>query len=597
MEVGVSHRPREAGESTVSIHHIPKVLTSLLRYWWNKVQFPTTAQLPQEVSTEHEKRYHRYQYVLLVMAACFLLCNLSYPLIDRDETRYAEIPREMLASGNWIVPQLNFEPYYDKPPLVYWLCAVSYSLFGVSEWSARLVPVLAALLTLASTMWFGSRWFGRRIALYSGVVLMLSAGFLFCSRYLLLDGVLTALVATSLMSAYEALRASHLRSSWWIFAATLCGLAFLVKGPLAIVLIVPPIAAYSWLSDSCPRIRAASYATFFGVVMAIVVPWIALVGMADSQYLYEFFVKHNLRRFAGEMHARPIWYFIPVVLLAGHPWSSLTIPLTRFLTGRSEDLRLRRPPAMGFLVLFSGWTFLFFSVSSCKLPTYLLPAAPPLALIVGNYLAVVLRDQKVESFRIARVWSAKLATVMTCLAALGFLAYTYYSQSELSMALYLWTMIWTAIAVGSLLLIRSQPSSRNSWQRSTLITALFGFMVMHHLVPSYSRTQSLFGPESPLHSIPASKIATISHEFSEVPFYLNRSDVANVSPQELRTHLADKDEALLIVHHRLLNSQLHQSLPADASIDFVARRGPAKILRFQRITSVARNSTANSHAR
>lgn len=133
-------------------------------------------------------------------------------------------------TGNWILPRLNFEPYYDKPPLLYWLCAISYTVFGVSESSARLAPALAGLLTLAATMWFGSRWFGRRTGLYSGIVLMLSAGFLFCSRYLLIDGLLTLLVTLALMTAYESIRGDNVKTVWWLASAVLCGLAFLTKG-------------------------------------------------------------------------------------------------------------------------------------------------------------------------------------------------------------------------------------------------------------------------------------------------------------------------------------------------------------------------------
>ena len=201
VEVGASHRPRAGGESSVSIHHIPRVLASLLRYWWNSVQFPGAAgrHHPATVLQDSKDRESGGVWswgvlLLLLVAALFLMTNLNYPLIDRDETRYAEIPREMVATGNWVLPTLNFEPYYDKPPLLYWLCALNYSLFGVHEWTARLVPALAGWITLAATMWFGSRWFGRRAGLLSGVVLSLTAGFLFCSRYLLIDGLFTALL-------------------------------------------------------------------------------------------------------------------------------------------------------------------------------------------------------------------------------------------------------------------------------------------------------------------------------------------------------------------------------------------------------------------
>ena len=377
VEVGVSHRPRAGGESTVSIGHIPHVLSSLVRYWWNAVHFPTDApSTPFRESRDSRRRLMSWQMVLLALAALFMLSNLSYPLIDRDETRYAEIPREMVVTGNWVLPQLNFEPYYDKPPLLYWLCATSYSLFGVSEWSARLVPALAALLTLAATMWFGGRWFGRRAGFYSGLVLMLSAGFLFCSRYLLIDGVLMLLVTLSLCGALEAIRGQRVQIRWWLFASLCCGLAFLAKGPVALVLWLPPVFAFAWLSQSHAKPKLRHYALLLSVIAVVAAPWFILVSMQDERFLTEFFITHNMHRFAGEFHAKPIWFFIPVLLIAGHPWSYLAIPFTRFLTGGDNDSRTQRPPALGFLVLWSGWCFLFFTLSKCKLPTYLLRRHP-----------------------------------------------------------------------------------------------------------------------------------------------------------------------------------------------------------------------------
>ncbi len=131
VEVGVTHRPRTAGKSTVSAKHIPKVLTTLVRYWWNNFQFPHSGNLhtdrTESTSTQwsglHAKRIAWLQAVVVVLFCLFMFSNLGYPLIDRDETRYAEIPREMLYTGDWILPSLNFETYYDKPPMLYWLCA------------------------------------------------------------------------------------------------------------------------------------------------------------------------------------------------------------------------------------------------------------------------------------------------------------------------------------------------------------------------------------------------------------------------------------------------------------------------------------------
>ena len=596
VEVGVSHRPRTEGHSTVSIRHIPKVLASLARFWWNAVQFPASSAVhsggPAAVNAAgeqpvfSERQAGRLQWALLLIASIFLLTNLSYPLIDRDETRYAEIPREILATGNWVLPQLNFQTYYDKPPLLYWLCAISYKLFGVSEAAARLVPALAALATLAATMWFGSRTFGKQVGLLSGVVLLLSVGFVFASRYLLLDGLLALLVALSLFTAHEAIRGDKLKISWWLLSGVCVGLAFLTKGPLAFVLWLPPVFAYAWLSDSCAKPRWWHYSLIGLVAAAVVSPWLIAVSQQDPNFLTEFFVTHNVKRFAGEFHSKPIWYFIPVLLIAGHPWCYLTIPFARFLFGQAAEVRTQRPPAVGFLLLWSGWCFVFFSLSKCKLPTYLLPLAPALALMIGQYLEQVLRATSDPGRHwFARFWSARGATASTCFAGVGFVAYIVLTQSDVSIATYLWALTWTGMLVCAITLLGDQHQANLAWATSSGVAFLLAVMVMHQMVPAYSRSQTLFGAESPLgkkiavESKPA--MATVAHEFSEVPFYLKRSDIPNFSnlhDRRLGEFVRAQDRAVLIIDKEVTVKQLRSQLPQDAKLKLLGERGPARLV-------------------
>ena len=141
VEVGVHHRPRLAGQSKVSLLDIPRTLSALLPFWWSRVLFPARKAAPAQVGSLW---LGVGLVALLATAAALLLCNLSYPLIEPDEGRYAEIGREMVQSGDWIVPTLNGKAYFDKPPLFYWLVAGSFRLFGMSEQAARLVPALCA---------------------------------------------------------------------------------------------------------------------------------------------------------------------------------------------------------------------------------------------------------------------------------------------------------------------------------------------------------------------------------------------------------------------------------------------------------------------
>ncbi len=596
VEVGVSHRPRTEGSSTVSISHIPQVMTGLIRFWWNTVQFPASTSPPSslhgdagrrcEATGLTDRRARGLQWSLLLIAAMFLLTNLGYPLIDRDETRYAEIPREMLATGNWVLPQLNFQTYYDKPPLMYWLCAISYKLFGISETAARLVPALSALATLAATMWFGSRALGNRTGLLSGVVLMLSVGFAFTSRYLLLDGLLSLLVALSLFTAYEAVRSGQLRIGWWLLSGVFCGLAFLTKGPLAIVLWLPPVFAITWLSASFAKPRWTHYFLHGGVMAAIAAPWLIAVSLQDSSFLVEFFYTHNLRRFAGEFHPKPIWYFVPVLLVAGHPWSFLTIPYARFLFGQSGQLRYQRPPVIGFLLLWSAWCFAFFSLSQCKLPTYLLPAAPAMALMIGHYLdQVVQGSSSQDQHWFARFWSARIATATTCLAGVGFVVFVVVSGTEVSLAIFMWATLWSLLLATSLLLLCDRHQVKVAWASTSGVAFLFALMVMHQMVPQYSRGKTLFGPSSPLGEEIAigshPPIATVAHEFSGVPFYLNRDDIPNfsdVNDDALRDFVNRHQRTVLIVENRTTIGQLRQQLPAGTKITPLDQRGSARLV-------------------
>ncbi len=589
VEVGVTHRPRCEGETTVSVRHIPGVLRDLLRFWWNSVQFSGSV-APAGGATSRmldNRRLGLCQLALLLVAAMFVFTNLGYPLIDRDETRYAEIPREMLVTGNWILPQLNFEPYYDKPPLLYWLCATSYRVFGVSEWSARFVPALAALLTVAVTMWFASRWFNRKVGLYSGLVLMLSAGFAFVSRYLLIDGVFALLVTCSLCTSLEAIRGNRLGYGWWIASAMFCGLGILSKGPLAIVLWLPPVFAFAWLSEHHLRPKLLHMIGYLSIATLVAAPWFLLVANQDSQLLTEFFVNHNFNRFAGGFHHRPIWYFIPVMLIAGHPWSFLSLPLLRFMTNRDNTTRKQRSPELGYIVLWAGWCFLFFSLSSCKLPTYLLPAAPAFAMMVGYFMHNTFNSGTSGlTTRVERFWSAKVATMTTCLAGVGFILFALVAQLEISTKTQVWALLWTILLVGTLLLMRDLRHRQTAWISSGLIAALLSVMVMHELVPAYSRSQTVFGKQSKLArqiedlEIP---IATVAHEFAEVPYYLGRSEMhhwMDTKSAGLDQFVRSHRESLLIVSRKHSLNDLRRVLPQDCRAMEITTRGPARVVRI-----------------
>jgi hypothetical protein len=325
--------------------------------------------------------------VLLIVPAIFLYGCLSFHLFEPDEGRYAEIPREMLVRGEWIVPYLQGEPYLDKPPLLYWLVNLSYRAFGLHNWAARLIPAVAIHLSILLTYLLGRRSLGERQAFVGAALLSLAPGLVTIGRLLILDGLLTLWVTLALFSAFEALRADRLHWGWWLVSAVATGLGILTKGPVALLLLVPPVCLHGWLTGRFCSVGRLAPIVFAAAVLAVALPWYIVICVRLPGFAYHFLWQHNVVRFVDPFdHLRPIWFYAPVLFAGLLPGSLMVISLLRFLlSGKAEDAE-RRSPELGFACLAGGWCVLFFSLSGCKLPTYIMPAFPPLCLMLGSYL-------------------------------------------------------------------------------------------------------------------------------------------------------------------------------------------------------------------
>ncbi len=380
---------------------LPRSLPAWTAFFWSRVLFagPSSAcsEPPQLLSMA----------LLIVLPALVLYPCLDFPLFEPDESRYAQIPREMLERGDAVVPTLQREPYLDKPPLFYWLVMLSYRIFGVHDWAARLVPALAVHLTILLTYLLGRRSLGESAALAGALVLTIAPGFSSMARLLILDGLLTLCVTAALLSAFEAVRGGAFRWGWWLASACATGLGVLTKGPVALLLLVPVLWLYRRLVGG-RRPGWRGWLAFAVVVLAVSLPWYALLAQRLPGFVGYFFWEHNLKRFlAPQMHVRGVWFYGPVLLLALLPTTLLVVPLCRFL------LRLEGPcprsEELGFHVLAGGWCVLFFTLSACKLPTYILPALPFLALAVGYFLA---RTDRLGSRMVRGLGAASLVLLL-----------------------------------------------------------------------------------------------------------------------------------------------------------------------------------------
>ena len=356
--------------------HTPRGLVGWLPWLWSRVLF--TAPLPRA-----DRLRTASLLLLIVLPAILLYPSRSYHLLEPDEGRYAQIAREMLERGDWVVPVLQSEPYLDKPPLFYWLIMLSYSLFGVSDSVARIVPTMAVHFTILMVYLLGRRSLGERSAFWGALLLALMPGFIGMGRLLILDGLLTSLVMLSLLLAFEAIRGERLRKLWWCLTAIVCGFGVLTKGPIALLLLVPPIVMYLFLMQSSVRIGWRGWLSFGVIVFAVNFPWYLAIYLREPVFLRYFFWEHNVLRFLSPFdHLEPVWFYVPIVLGGLLPGTFLLWSLAKYLNREGEQ----RPPSVGYWMLAGGWCVFFFSLSGSKLPTYVLPAFPCFALVFGHLI-------------------------------------------------------------------------------------------------------------------------------------------------------------------------------------------------------------------
>jgi 4-amino-4-deoxy-L-arabinose transferase-like glycosyltransferase len=329
-----------------------------------------------------------FAFVLLM-----LFYRLGGPaLFEPDEGRNAEKAREILLLNDWITPHENFHPVLDKPIFFYGLIALSYKLFGVSEWAARLPSTLAAFGCLLVVYFFVRRWWGEWEARWSVLTLVTSAGFFIFSRIVIFDMTLTACITLALWAFYQATQESESTAGWGTCAILYIALAVatLTKGLVGLVVPGMIFFFYLLLSKSwrvLGRIRLLPGAVLF---LLIVTPWYVLAEMHNPGYLRYYLWEEHFGRFATMKFDRfsPWYFYLYVVPLGLLPWTFLLpVMVQNYWRRRLDDRTL-------WLILWAVLPILFFSFSKAKLPHYILPSFPALAILIGVALSRALSESQ-----------------------------------------------------------------------------------------------------------------------------------------------------------------------------------------------------------
>jgi 4-amino-4-deoxy-L-arabinose transferase-like glycosyltransferase len=386
-------------------------------------------------------------FLALLLAAVWLGTLDFRKLVRPDEGRYAEIPREMVATGDWVTPRLNAIKYFEKPPLQYWATATAYTVFGEHHWTARLWPALCGFLCVLFTWFAGRRLFGDAVGFYAALILAASPGFIIVAQINTLDMGLTLFMTGTLLCLLLALSEPPAKKSPWMIAAWACAaLAMLSKGLIGIVLPGMVFVAYLLWHRDWRLLTRLRWSWGLPVFFIIAAPWFVLVQRANPEFFDFFFIHEHFRRFSTGEHRRPgpWWYFVPILVFSMLPWM---LYLARSLAdgwkvkaSGSSHFHPRR-----FLVLWAVLIFLFFSSSGSKLPSYIVPIFPALALLMAHTLVSV--KSKVV------IWNALVLAVGAAAVILYSPHVTRWGNEKVSAELYaLYTPWLLAAGVAGLIL-------------------------------------------------------------------------------------------------------------------------------------------------
>jgi 4-amino-4-deoxy-L-arabinose transferase-like glycosyltransferase len=319
---------------------------------------------------------------LLVAALWFLTLDARH-LLPSDEGRYAEIAREMLASGDWVTIRYNGVKYFEKPPFQMWMTALAFQAFGIGEWQARLWVALSGALGVVMTALAARRWFGPRVALLSALVLVAAPAWNLASHFNSLDmglsGALTCVLAAVLIAQHPATSPDERRRWMWLAWAAMA-VAVLTKGLIGVVLPGMVLIVYSAVARDFAVWRRIHIVSGASIMFALATPWFVLVSLRNPEFARFFFIHEHFQRYLTTVHHRdaPWWYFLPQLLVGFLPW----IGLSRGMVAAVRDDT--RGGGFRPMILLAAWAltiFLFFSFSSSKLPGYIVPIYPALAVL------------------------------------------------------------------------------------------------------------------------------------------------------------------------------------------------------------------------
>ncbi len=415
---------------------------------------------------------------LAIIAAFLMLYILPLgfrPLLTPDETRYAEIGRELVAHQDWVVPKLNNLRYFEKPIMGHWLNAISMMLFGENNFAVRFSSAMLTGITALAMLAFLHRYLGARQAVLGTVMFISSALVYAVGTFAVLDSILTCFLTLAMLCFFVAYQEDKFTLQKIVYLSlfgVFCGLAFLTKGFLAVVIPAIAIAPFLFWEKRFKSAVCLSWLPLITLVLTVL-PWTLIVHFRDGDFWNYFFWVEHVQRFMEKkesQHPEPFWFFIPVIIVGIFPWIMFLPTIIDGYRGKMKEAF--NQPLLRYSACWFILPFLFFSASSGKLATYILPCMPPLAILLsfGLYSAV-------ENGRSGKInLSLKILAVLLGVSAIGLMLlqtlsltstieFTLFGRDEI----FKWLLIISAVVIWLCLIFKAIKAD-SQWRKIIFFT-------------------------------------------------------------------------------------------------------------------------------